>query len=187
MEALSGVELAIAVAAWILVAVLAALVLLLYQQLDRAYELSARARGASLKPGDPAPVLELLDPERGLEELDPGSLGDRSTVTFVTGSCSSCLRLLRELLAVHRDGGWPTDLTCVVAVSPGSMPRALIDGLEESPIVALALSDQQAVIRGWGVVEVPTTYAFEHGRLVASGPTRRVDEVLALTGQPVAP
>jgi hypothetical protein len=187
METLSGVELAIAVAAWALVAVLAALVLLLYQQLDRAYELSARAGGARLEVGDPVPALEVLDPERGLEEVDPAALGGRSTVTFVTGSCSSCLRLLRELLGVHRDGGWPGDLTCVVAVSPGSMPRALIDGLAESPIVALALSDQQAVIRNWGVTEVPTTYAIEDGRLVASGPTRHVDEVVALTREPVAP
>ena len=176
MEGLTGTELTIALVAWILVAALAALVLLLYQQLDRAYGASSMAGAAPLEPGAPVPSLEVVSIERGLHEADLASLGPTFTVTFVTGSCSTCIRLLREL--IHA-GDLPADDT-VVAVSHGSLPQVLLDGLGAARIHLLGVGDASAVTRDWGVTEVPTSFAFAEGRLVATGPTRSLAELWQL-------
>lgn len=180
MDQLSGGELAIASVAWIVLVALAALVLLLYQQLDRAYGLSGTARGARLSPGDELPPLEVVSPEDGLLAFHPAEEAERVALTFVTGSCSACLRLVRHLVTAHEEASWPADIATVLAVSNGSLPGPLVDALRSSPIRVVAVAEPAAVTRDWGVVEVPTTYAIAEGHLVGLEPTRSLEEVLAL-------
>lgn len=92
---MTGVEVAAVSGLWVVLFVLAALVLVLYRQVEKAYRYSAGVADSALRPGSVVPDVAVV--REGVIQPVPYPERELSFVVFVTSTCSSCRDLMQRL------------------------------------------------------------------------------------------
>lgn len=77
---------------WLIAIILAALLLTLYRQVDKAYR-HQDLESAGLLPGVEAPALDILT-DSGIEPLELPTDGALTWIAFLTTTCDACTRLI---------------------------------------------------------------------------------------------
>ena len=142
---------------WIGFLLLAGLVLLLYRQVERAYNSDAKET-AALLPGVRAPDVEILDGE----EIGPLAFPPEpamSLLAFVSTTCEACVSLIDALAGLDGFDGRKTIL--VNGEGDGGWQRR--PGLD-----ILWLAHPPDVVRTYGVSAVPMVYVLR-GRTIIGG------------------
>jgi hypothetical protein len=99
---------------WVVLLSLAALVLLLYRQVEKAYQQSTAVASNPLPPGTTAPDIDVVY-EGQIRPLDFPADGD-ALLVFVTSTCDACRSLLRWLAS---SGDAPPVETIVLITGEG--------------------------------------------------------------------
>jgi hypothetical protein len=138
---------------------LAALVLLLYTQVERAYQQQPAPESGGLAPGAEAPDVEIVtrDGPRLLAFPPPE---DRLLVAFISGGCDACVGLLNVLADPTL-----TDIPRLALVN-GETTDELRRSYGEVRLEWLAHPPD--VTRHFGVVSVPTIYVLSGRTVLAS-------------------
>jgi hypothetical protein len=169
----SGLEISIFTALWVVLLALAALVLILYRQMERAYRRAAAA-DASLPPGSEAPEIQVLRPDGSIEDLDLSDHHERIVLAFVRAGCEPCSRLLRELA---HDGLPERTIALVNGEGFNEYAHAQNDTFE-----ARWLAHPPDVVRAYGVTVAPLVYVVRRGVVLSAKSTssrQGVEELLA--------
>jgi hypothetical protein len=157
---MSGIELVAFGVLWAVLVGLAALVLVLYRQVERAYAASARGAPGGLSPGTEAPGLEVLQGTEIVEWHVPDD--DRIRVlAFVTTTCEACVRLLRALTDLER--------------REGVQPVVLVQGEAQGEMAALMreletvwIAHPPEVVTNYGITIYPLVYVVRGRTVLAS-------------------
>jgi hypothetical protein len=155
---MSGLEIAVFTALWVVLLGLATLVLALYRLVDRAYRLGATA-DAALAPGSQAPEIEVLRADGSVMAIDPTDEPGRLILAFVRSGCEACTELMEEL---------PVD-------GLGANAIALVNGEGFSEYAngdrglrTLWLAHPPNVIRDYGVTVAPLVFVLKDGVVLAA-------------------
>jgi hypothetical protein len=167
---MSAVEVVAFATLWIGFIGLAALVLVLYRQVEKAYAGAEAAGDTGLVPGSEIPEIEVLaDVGEALLPLPDGD--DPWLIAFVTTSCSACSTLLEELPRAEVAGPKIALVSGEDTPHFGTVPGIRYEWLAHPP----------DVVQSFGVVNVPMVYVVRGTTVLASGvasTTAAVDELL---------
>jgi len=167
---MSPIERTVFVVLWLAVLLLAALLVMIYRQVDRAYRRSALDRMRGLPAGTPVPTVEVLaDGQQTALRLDPDEAVQ--ALVFVSTDCKVCSTLRADLNRV-----WPLeDRLTVLVTGEFHKPEEA-----EWPGRVLWVTHSFDVAREFGVVVVPFAYAIASGAIVASRAIGGSSELRAL-------
>jgi hypothetical protein len=161
---MSGLELAVFGTLWLVLALLACLVFILYRQVEKAYAASTELQNVGLQPGVEAPDVEVItqDTTRLLGFPAPGEL---AFLAFLTTTCEACVKLVREL-----QSGAPLPGP-VIGLITGE-DRGEFSGSDDGRFDPLWVAHPPDVIRDYGIGTTPYVYVVR-GRTVLG--SRSVD------------
>jgi hypothetical protein len=155
---MSGLEVAVFTALWVVLLALGTLVLVLYRLVDRAYRLGATA-DAALAPGSQAPEIEVLSADGSVMVIDPTEEPGRLTLAFVRSGCEACTELMDELAP---DGLGPN----TIALVNGEGFNEYANG--SRGLKTLWLAHPPNVIRDYGVTVAPLVFVLKDGVVLAA-------------------
>jgi len=144
---------------WAVLVALGGLVLLLYRQVDRAYQSQAISQNAGLLPGVEAPEIEVLG-DAGEEPLQFPKSGELALLAFVSAGCDACVQLLRILRDRKVFQGR------AVGLVNGQTPREF--AILRKQMELKWLSHPPDITRSYGVTATPTVYVVNGRTVLAS-------------------
>jgi hypothetical protein len=161
---------------WLFAALLAVLVLILYRQLERAYQAGTTGVDAALLPGVQAPDLEIVMPDGQLVPFEFPAPDQIGLLAFVSSDCDSCLTLMKAMrkFEVRLPGG-------VIALVNGEDDGRLRPFRTERTQVHWLAHPPDAIYR-YGVNRVPLVYAVRGRTVLASAhiaSAKGVEDLLA--------
>jgi hypothetical protein len=157
---MSSVEMVVFGALWLVLAVLAALVLLLYRQVEKAYRTTTGLENVGLPPGVEAPDVEVMTKD-GVMRLTFPSEPDLTMLAFLTPTCSDCLKLVDVLKENHLFPGQ------ILGLVSGEGRGEITDG-EDGKFRALWVAHPPDVMRSYGVTTTPLVYILRGRTVLAS-------------------
>jgi hypothetical protein len=154
---MSGLELAAFGTLWLVLALLACLVFILYRLVVKAYAASTELQNVGLQPGVEAPDVEVVaqDGTRLLGFPAPGGL---ALLAFLTTSCEACVKLARELQSGASLPG------PVIGLITGE-DRGEFSASDDGRFQPLWVAHPPDVIRDYGIGTTPYVYVVR-GRTV---------------------
>ncbi|MCP4308936.1 MAG: hypothetical protein GY788_29510 [bacterium] len=165
-------------AIWLVVALQAFLILLIYRQIDRAYGLGALGRLKQLEPGVKVPPL-FTHRRDGTDYDYEFPVDDTLTVLFISPTCTSCFSLMVEISEEpERIAG---DL--LVGVTPGQAAPRMHRLLHQDVVQIVSIPDIVEVSRDWALQDVPAAYVIHRRRVASSGLASSIDELNAVRSQ----
>jgi hypothetical protein len=154
---------------WFVIVMLALLLLLLYRQVERAYERAALGQAAGLPPGTEAPEIEVLTAD-GTETFGFPDDEELALLAFVSSDCAACDRLLEALRL-----GVPQVNRTVIAARSESEDGERFANLP-APLEVIWPAYPGSILHDYGVRVVPLCYLSRRNRVVASGaPSSRTE------------
>lgn len=175
---MKGIELVAFGSLWAVLIALGALVLMLYRQIDRAYQSQAQSLAGGLLPGVDAPEIEVLG-AKSEEPLRFPKDDEFAVFAFVSVGCDACIQLLKVLRDKEVFQGR------AVGLVNGQTSRQF--GILEKQMELRWLAHPPDIVRNYGVTATPTVYVIRGRTVLASkvvstkaGLTNLLDEAVAV-------
>lgn len=162
-----------AVVLWTVVLTLLLLVLLLYRQVERAYQSAGVGRGGGLLPGVEFPAIEIMT-EAGQDFLQLPTDSEPYLVAFATPDCDGCITLLNTLAKRKAFEG----VAIGVLIDPVPQGRPVPEFPEGLPIYGAA--SPLGIRRSFGITTVPLLYVMRERTVLASGTVLKDEEITRL-------
>jgi hypothetical protein len=159
---------------WFVFMILAALLVLLYRQVEKAYQAAEGDDKGALLPGVEVPDIEIIG-EAGIAPLELRNHHEQMILAITSASCDACETLVRTLTDDRLFSGRR------VVVIEGDAPAGHWGA--PSNVEIWALAHPPDIIRQFGVTSVPLAYVLSAGVVEAVAVASERDEVLALLSE----